>query len=228
MVFRRRDRRAWHVVLAEFFFPRGGWPRATRYVIHRLRRLPDPPHRIARGILAGVFISFTPLFGLHFIGAAALAWAIRGNILAALLATFFGNPVTLPFIALFSVELGHWILGGKLGFSIADIMTSFADAGTEIWANFKAIFTTDTTHWSHLGEFFREIFLPYLVGGLAPGLVSGLICYYLSMPVISAYQRLRDRKRRDRIEKKVAARLKAAEKARIKAEASAKDTEVQP
>ena len=29
-------------------YPRGGFVRATRYVIHRMSRLPDEPHRIAR------------------------------------------------------------------------------------------------------------------------------------------------------------------------------------
>ncbi|MCX8509052.1 MAG: DUF2062 domain-containing protein, partial [Rhodobacteraceae bacterium] len=100
MVFRRRDRRPVLRALTELIFPRGGWKRATQYVIHRLRRLPDPPHRIARGIFAGVFISFTPFFGFHFFGAIAIAMVLRGNVLAALLATFFGNPVTTPLIAL--------------------------------------------------------------------------------------------------------------------------------
>ena len=96
MVFRRRDRRPIKTIVSEFFLPRGGWSRAAQYVVHRLSRLPDPPHRIARGIFAGVFISFTPFFGFHFLGAAAIAWSLRGNILAALLATFFGNPLTTP------------------------------------------------------------------------------------------------------------------------------------
>ena len=81
--------------MLEFFWPRGGWGRAARYVQHRLHRLPDTPETIARGIFAGVFTTFTPLYGLHFIVAATLAWLVRGNIIAALLGTFFGNPLTL-------------------------------------------------------------------------------------------------------------------------------------
>jgi hypothetical protein len=214
MVFRRRDPRPILTVLTEFFFPRGGWSRAAQYVVHRLRRLPDPPHRIARGVFAGVFISFTPLFGFHFIGAWLIAWAIRGNILAALLATFFGNPLTTPVIAITSVELGHWILGGEAGVGLADVTDFFAGATTEIWRNFYAIFTSDVAEWGRLSEFFDGIFLPYLVGGIGPGLVFGVICYHLSLPIIGAYQRLRDRKRRERIEKAIAARQRAAEKAR--------------
>ena len=74
MVFRRRDRRPWWKVIAGFLWPKGGWGRAFTYVRHRLNRLPDPPDRIARGIFAGVFTTFTPFYGLHFIVAATLAW----------------------------------------------------------------------------------------------------------------------------------------------------------
>ena len=98
-MFKRRETRSWLRAIAEFFYPRGGWRRAASYVGHRLRRLPDPPHRIARGIAAGVFVCFTPFFGLHFFMAAILAFLMQGNIVAALLATFFGNPLTFPFIA---------------------------------------------------------------------------------------------------------------------------------
>ncbi len=221
MVFRRRDRRPIKTIVAEFFLPRGGWYRAAQYVIHRLSRLPDPPHRIARGIFAGVFISFTPFFGFHFLGAAAIAWAMRGNILAALLATFFGNPLTTPLIALGSVELGHWMLGGNPGFGFEEILASFSAAWTAIYGNFLALFTARQANWTGLADFFREIFLPYLVGGIGPGIVSGMACYYVSLPIVGAYQKLRDRKRRERIEKAMEKRQKAAEKERRRAEQAA-------
>src|SRR6056297_3944816 len=103
MVFKRRTPKSWLQFIAEAFWPRGGWTRATRYVVHRLRRLPDPAHKISRGIAAGVFACFTPFFGLHFVIATALAFVLRGNLMAALLATFFGNPLTFPIIAAVSM-----------------------------------------------------------------------------------------------------------------------------
>ena len=110
-MFKRRDPKTWLRTFVEFIYPRGGWKRAASYVGHRLRRLPDPPHRIARGIAAGVFVCFTPYFGFHFFLAAGLAWVMQGNVVAALLATFFGNPLTFPIIAAISLELGQWMLG---------------------------------------------------------------------------------------------------------------------
>ena len=49
MVFKRRDRRSIWQILQETVYPRGGWARAASYISHRVRRLPDPPARIARG-----------------------------------------------------------------------------------------------------------------------------------------------------------------------------------
>ncbi len=59
-MFRRRDRRPIWQAVVQFMWPRGGWARAFHYVKHRVRRLPDSPERIARGIWAGVFTTFTP------------------------------------------------------------------------------------------------------------------------------------------------------------------------
>jgi uncharacterized protein (DUF2062 family) len=194
VVFKRRDRRNWWKVVADFFWPKGGWTRAFHYVKHRLRRLPDPPHRIARGIFSGIFVSFSPLFGLHFLFAAMVAWVMRGNIVAALLATFFGNPLTFVPIGILSLNTGYFLLGmNKL--SEDEVQRSlggkFVDAGDDLWHNFMAIFTHEKSDWSHLSVFFDEVFLPYLVGGLIPGVIFGMVGYYVSLPLIIAYKNRR-------------------------------------
>ena len=98
-------------MVLEAFWPRGGWGRAVRYIGLRVNRLPDPPHRIARGVFAGVFTTFTPFYGLHFVLAAAIALVLRGNLLAAVLSTFFGNPLTYVPIGVISMKTGYWLLG---------------------------------------------------------------------------------------------------------------------
>lgn len=181
----------WRAV-QQFLWPRGGWSRAFQYVKHRVRRLPDSPERIARGVWAGVFTTFTPMYGFHFFIAAGLAFVMRGNVLAALMATFFGNPLTYVPIGIASLQTGHWLLGKQ--WEEGDRATfggAFVDAWRDLTSNFFAMFDEQTADWSGLRHFYDDVFLPYLIGGLVPGVVMATLFYYLSAPVIRAYQKRR-------------------------------------
>ena len=192
MVFKRREPRTFLRAIAEFLWPRGGWARAFHYVKHRVRRLPDSPERIARGIWAGVFTTFTPFYGLHFICAAIIAKVMRGNILASLMATFFGNPLTYVPIGLVSLQTGHWLLGSKMKAEHErSFGGKFVDAGRDLWSNLWASLTGNEVDWTGLAIFYREIFFPYLVGGIVPGVIAATVAYYLSVPLIRAYQHRR-------------------------------------
>nr|WP_272911459.1 DUF2062 domain-containing protein [Loktanella sp. M215] len=172
-------------------YPQGGWRRAFSYVKHRVRRLPDTPEKIGRGIWAGVFTTFTPFYGLHFIVAAIIAKLMRGNFLAALMATFFGNPLTYLPIAAVSLGTGHWLLGRKPRGPMSSLGQKFSDAGADLWHNVVAIFTPETMDWHGLSIFYFDIFYPYMIGGILPGVVTATAAYYLSVPVLQAYQKRR-------------------------------------
>jgi uncharacterized protein (DUF2062 family) len=191
VVFKRRDPRTYAQIVREFVYPKGGIRRSAQYVIHRMRRLPDQPHRIARGVFAGTFVNFPPLYGVQMLSAAALAWLLRGNIIAALLATFLSNPLTTPFIATLSVTLGHWMLGIEAPMTFTTVYVAFTDAGAQLWHNLLAPFSDDVAHWDKLIEFFWFVFWPYTIGSIIPGLIASFATYYLSLPLIHAYQRLR-------------------------------------
>jgi len=217
VIFKRRDPKPFFRALAEFLWPRGGWARAFHYVKHRMRRLPDSPERIARGIWAGVFTTFTPFYTMHFFVAAIIAKGMRGNVLASLMATFFGNPLTYVPIGLASLKTGHWLLGTKMDESEhRSFGGKFADAGADLLRNFYAAFTPDTADWSGLAVFWTEVFYPYLVGGIIPGVVCGTISYYLSVPVIRAYQKRRKgliKAKFEALKQKAAAKAEAKRKA---------------
>jgi len=215
VVFKRRNQRTWPQYLGDLVYPKGGWSRAASYVWYRLRRLPDPPHKIARGIAAGVFVCFSPFFGFHFFLAAILAFVMQGNILAALLATFFGNPLTFPFIATVCIELGSWMLGHQGSVPLPELFAAFSQASLELWRNFTAIFTPEVTHWNRLADFFWRVFFPYMVGGVLPGTVAGVAAYMLTLPAVTVYQKRRIKRLQARVEKrrKAAARADAALKA---------------
>jgi uncharacterized protein len=205
LVFKRRDARTWLQAIGHLVYPKGGWGRAVSYVMHRLRRLPDPPHKIARGVAAGVFVCFTPFFGLHFLLATILAFIMQANILAALLATFFGNPITFPIIAAVSLELGSWMLGTHGDLPLHAVFAQFSDSSVELWQNIKAIFTDEVAHWDRLHSFYFRLFRPYIVGGIVPGIICAITAYSLTLAAVQAYQNRRIKKLKARFEKRRAA-----------------------
>ena len=71
-----------------------------------------PPESVALGFALGVFLGFTPFFGLKTLLALLLAWLLRSNKLAAFLGVTL-HDVLLPFMpALLRLEyqLGYWSL----------------------------------------------------------------------------------------------------------------------
>lgn len=217
VVFKRRNPKSWPRATKDFLWPQGGWSRAFQYVRHRMHRLPDTPERIARGIAAGVFASCTPFYGFHFLIAAGLAFLMRGNVLAALMGTFFGNPLTYVPIGVAALTTGHWALGDTMDESVErSFGGKFVDAGADLKDNLVAIFTDDRADWTRLEIFYDEIFFPYLVGGFFTGIFFGAICYYLSVPVIRVYQKRRKGTIKAKFE---AIKAKAAAKAEAKRKA---------
>ncbi|MBE3639697.1 DUF2062 domain-containing protein [Mangrovicoccus algicola] len=211
-MFKRRDKRGTGRVIVEAIYPPGGWGRAINYMYHRLKRLPDPPHRIARGTAAGIFVSFSPFFGLHFILAGVFAWMVRGNVVASIFATFVGNPVSFPFIAAAGMYTGNLVLGQHATVHFNAMMLAFKRASGDMWWNMMSVFNGTEAHWHGLAQFNRDIFLPYLLGGAINGLVVSVAGYALAHRLIDAYQRRRARL----LQQKLQARLKIRSGAMVK------------
>ena len=170
MIFKRRDKRLTLSRFKDFFIPRKGWRRAVDYIIHRVKRLPDTPHKIATGLAIGVFCSFTPFFGLHIFLAALLAYLLKGNIVAALLGTFFGNPITWPFIAAFSVKLGQIILGQPT-YNFETSLDQILEAINAVTRGLISLFGYGESDWNLVYDFVKELFLPYFIGGFVFSIV---------------------------------------------------------
>lgn len=161
-----------------------------------MQRLPDSANSIALGFACGVYASFTPFFGFHFVIAAALAWLLRANLFASAVGTFFGNPITFGFIMWISLTLGGWIMG---------IETHLAEHMKTLGFIDKVIL---------LLQNIPTLVVPYFVGGLIPGIVSALICYLLVKPMVSAYQQRRQKRMMARARKRLAAQLSTSKPAK--------------
>lgn len=219
MVFKRRDKPPILSRLRQAVLPKRGFRRGIEYLTHRVRRLPDSPHRIALGFAIGTWVSFTPLFGLHLLIAIGGARLVGGNILASVMGTFVGNPLTTPLIASLSLTLGREILGhGASGHDfrrIADAFSQFADG---LWQMLLSLFGAGMVDWSKLTLLYRDIFLPYLVGGFLPGVIAAIASYYLCRPLVAAYQAARRARFQVRAERRA---TEAAGQAAAVAEAEA-------
>ncbi|MBL4758634.1 MAG: DUF2062 domain-containing protein [Rhizobiales bacterium] len=171
MLFGRRDKPDLAERVRVFFWPRRGWVRSSRYVLKRVLRLSGSPHAIALGVGAGVFASFTPFMGFHFILAGLIAWLIGGNLIAAALGTFIGNPLTFPFIWAATYGLGNWILGVNTNAAlVVDLGPGFLEG------SFESLL---------------PIMKPMFVSGIPLGILVALMVYFPVRSGIDMYQQRR-------------------------------------
>lgn len=216
MVFKRRDKPALFSRIRELLYPRRGWRRGIEYLGHRVRRLPDTPHRIALGFACGTFASFTPFFGLHIVAAAVLARVLRGNLLASIIGTAVGNPLTIPLIAWISLAIGRRILGyGATGRDFSRISDALTQALQGTWSSVMSYFGHGEPRWSLLLPILRDIIWPYFVGGLLPGIIAAIASYYLVRPIVGAYQTRRRSRMLERAHDRLAARKSEADATRL-------------
>jgi uncharacterized protein (DUF2062 family) len=189
MLFRRRSKPSVVERLRETVWPRGGWPRAVRYFGKRIVRLSDSPHAIAVGFAVGFFVAWSPLFGLHYLIAVVLAFVLRGNVLAAVLSTTIGNPLTVPAMWVADFKLGERILGAH---------------------HFRRIAVqVPETLAHHSFDAILPILKPMLIGWALLGSVSGLVSYFIVRAAVQAYQHAR----RERLEARRLSRLGEARSA---------------
>ena len=204
-MFKRRERRSIFRFFYEVIFSLKGISRAIEYVGIRLKRIPDTPHKISLGMSCGIFASFTPLFGLHFLIAGLLSYLLRANVLASLIGTFVGNPITFPIITVFNLKLGEWIIGSS-EYSSGDggkIFEGFLDF---IFLIYKSFFTEGSigeNNVPRMNEFLNGVFIPYSLGGLILGIFIAVISYFLLRPLVATYQKKRSALKAKRFKKKL-------------------------
>jgi uncharacterized protein (DUF2062 family) len=175
MLLKRRSPPSWLEWLRVWAWPRRSWMRSGQYVTKRILRLTASPHAVASGVAMGVFTSCSPFLGLHFLISFALATLVRGNLIAAALGTFFGNPITFPFIWATAYELGNRILGNDVHAAAGkQLGRAMRDIGSVFW-------TFDFSHLaSALGEIWTPLLYPMMIGGIILGTIVALPVYVIT------------------------------------------------
>ncbi len=104
--------------------------RAARYYYLKFLRLQGDPHSLALGVAIGLFVGITPTIPLHSALIIILAWLLRGNILAALIAaTAISNPLTWLPQYYFSWRVGSWLLPGRLSWDRTQALLGLFTSG---------------------------------------------------------------------------------------------------
>lgn len=169
--------------LREFFWPSMGFKRSLVYIKHRLVRLADSTHKIALGLAIGCGISFTPIVGTHFIQAGLLAYMLRGNLFAAIIGTFVGNPWTFPFMWWSAISFGSFLFG---------VFGLPASTALPEHVNFSIL-------WDIVTHDPLRIFLPWAVGGYLLCIITIPLTYMLFYRLVHGAKVARARARLARV-----------------------------
>lgn len=90
---------------------RAKWEKRIKHIL----TLDNHPGHIAAGFAVGVFISFTPFFGLHMIISIIAAFVFRLNKLTCITGSWVNTPMTVAPVLVVSYKLGSTLLGNPAG-----------------------------------------------------------------------------------------------------------------
>ena len=138
-----------------------------RTKLTQVLHLKESPHRTALAFAIGVFIAFSPTYGLHTLSVVFCAWAFRLNFLAVFLGAFINNPWTIAPILAFTMWTGFLLLGKP-------------EMGSFSWENLSP---------ETLYDVVTPYIIPFALGGLALSLLGALISYPIVLFSISRSRR---------------------------------------
>jgi uncharacterized protein len=133
--------------------------------------LDDPPWRLALSLAVGVFISFTPFYGLQTLLAIGVAVVCRLNRAATVAGTWLNLPWFAPLVYAGALRFGTLLLpdpSGVRGMWLSQLLNRPGSLG-----------------WRDLPILLDHVSLPLLVGTSVLGGIAGLVTYIVSFRVIT-------------------------------------------
>ncbi len=123
------------------------------------------PHRTALAFSLGVFIAFSPAYGLHFASVVFTAWMFRLHFPALLVGSLVNNPWTVVPIVAATMWTGFHLVG----------MPDVPDVA-----------------WEHLSlhtlyAWIIPLLLPFILGALTLGVLGALLAYPVGMLLATHY-----------------------------------------
>jgi len=174
MLFRRREELSYWQRFKLWMWPRVSFRRSGLYYLKRILRLSGSPYAIAMGSAVGAAVAFTPFIGLHLLLTFAIAWILRGNMIAGVISgAFFGNPLTYPLIWAGTYELGRLVLDHEAQSAPARFEHDLLDKS-----------------WDQLWPIVK----PLAIGSVPAGLAAGALVFLLVYKALIAYRENRSQR----------------------------------
>ncbi len=162
-------------------WPRRSFARSARYLGWRVLRLGGSAHGLALGVAVGVFVATLPILGIQFLLAGLITWMLRGNVPAALLGTFWANPLSLPLLWLGSHWLGSLAVGPHETLTIQELTATLDQLRV-------GLLTPGAKTLSAVYGALWPVWKPVMIGALPIALLSGVLFYGLTFNLISGYR----------------------------------------
>lgn len=137
-----------------------------RSLLKQVLHLQESPQRTALAFAIGVFIGFSPAYGLHTVMVVFCAWALGLNFLALMAGAFLNNPWTLVPILGATYWVGAFLLGRP-------------DSPSFDWqdVSFSAIYTQVMPYA-----------VPFFLGGFVLSLLGAALAYPLTYYIVAKYR----------------------------------------
>lgn len=134
----------------------------------RFLRIRGTPREISLGFALGIFIGFSPTFGIQIVIAVFLTSVLKWSKLAAVFGVQITNPLTAPFIYTLTYSIGAWIIGSENTLKLASFKS--LDALLDMIYNAPLIFSALT------------------LGGILIGLPLSIATYLTVFWLLNRYQ----------------------------------------
>jgi uncharacterized protein (DUF2062 family) len=139
----------------------------------KLLAIRDTPEAIAGGVAIGIFMGFTPLFGLKTVLSILFAWLTGSNIIAAVFASAAHDVLLplMPVIFRWEYDVGVWLLSQP-----------------HRWPPSLSKMHVQGYSWRHWTTFFT-VGKPLLVGSVVCSAPFSLLSYVLTRRLVARHQR---------------------------------------
>lgn len=160
------------------------WWSSPRTALRHLLMLDDTAHSVALGTAVGVFLGMTPTVGIQMVLVVVISLLTRRiarfNRIAAFIAVYISNPVTIVPIYWFDYKVGTLFLGGNV--SRQEFVRMLQFDGFAEW-------------WSTMTTLFADVGAPLFLGSLFVATFAGAVTYPVMRGLLKSFRSLKPAKR---------------------------------